>query len=571
MKVSDYIVRFLIEKEIAHVFGYPGGMVTHLMDALDRQKGLIHTHINYHEQACAFSACAYAQITHRPGVAFATSGPGATNLITGICNAYFDSIPTLFITGQVNTNELKDGLPVRQRGFQETDIVSMVAPVTKLAACVRRAADVPHMLQTAYDTALEGRPGPVLLDFPMDVQRTDIDEIPLFADAASADAASADAYGADAASAVWRALQDARRPCLLAGAGVHAAQAEDWLEKAVALWKIPVVSTMPAVDLLTRCGHMDYGFLGAYGQRTANFILAKADLVLSVGARLDVRQTGANRARFAPGARIIRVDIDRGELSYPLRDSETQLCMDARAFLQAMVALPPLPPKAAWLSVCDAIQSALADYDQRLPNRLIQCLSRSAGEGMVITTDVGQNQVWAAQSWERKRGQRILFSAGHGAMGYALPAAIGAYYAAKRPVICITGDGGLQMNIQELAFVARERLPITIVAFNNHSLGMIRHFQEMYFDSRFAMTVDGQGYAAPDFTAVALAYGISAQKARTPEDIEACMRRAQNAPFLMEIELSANTHTFPKLEFGKPNQDQEPPLERALYERLMSL
>lgn len=564
MKVTDYIARFLATKGMTEVFGYPGGMVTHLMDSLAHEPA-VHAHLNYHEQACAFAACAYAQIAHRPGMSFATSGPGATNLITGICNAYFDSIPVLFITGQVNTGELKIGYSVRQRGFQETDIVSIVAPVTKFAACVREAAEVPAMLQRAYDVAVEGRPGPVLVDIPMDVQRADISVVD--EDIGAAVVTSGDCMGA--AEAAMEALRAARRPCLLLGAGIHAAGAEAALGNLLEKWNLPVITTMPSVDLLPSQHPMNYGFLGAYGDRTANFIAAKSDLVLSIGARLDIRQTGVHRESFAPHARILRVDVDAGELSYCLHAEETQIPLDAGDFIKAMCTFHSMPPKLAWIAVCNEIREKLATRDDLLPNHILRAISQYI-DVPVVTTDVGQNQVWAAQSWDVRPGQRVLFSAGHGAMGYALPAAIGAYYACQKPVVCLCGDGGLQMNIQELAVLARDKLPIMVIVMNNHALGMIRQFQEMYFDARYTMTLEGYGYAAPDFCAVADGYGLKTLKISNLEDI-AGLPATWKEPYLVEVEIRNPTYVYPKLEFGKSNQDQEPLLDRETYDEIMEL
>lgn len=564
MKASDYIVEFLIRNGVTDAFGYPGGMVTHLMDSFARRRDELRVHVLYHEQACAFAACAYAQIRRSPGVAFATSGPGATNLLTGVCNAYFDSIPTVFLTGQVNTGEQRGELPVRQRGFQETDIVSIAASVTKMAVRVRDASELPGVLRRAFDTAVSGRPGPVLIDLPMDIQRADMEAVfPASAKIAEPDAS-------DAAKRVLSALNAARRPCLLLGNGVHAAGAEAALSAFLAKWSLPAVTTMPAVDLLPSGDARNFGFLGAYGARAANFILAKADLILSVGARLDIRQTGAHRAQFAPNAQIFRVDNDPGELAYPVHPQETPLCMSANAFLSSLASLPAVSPKPDWLAVCGEIRGALEGLDDALPNRLIRAASGLFSGAAAVAADVGQNQVWTAQSWLHAAGQRMLFSAGHGAMGYALPAAIGAHYASGAPTVCVAGDGGLQMNVQELAYLARENLPVSVVVLNNRSLGMIRHFQELYFDSRCAYTTEGEGYGAPDFAAVAQAYGVPACKITSLEALSACSPDPRG-PALFEILLPDDTRTLPKLEFGKPNQDQTPQLDRALYARLMAL
>lgn len=557
MKASDYIVEFLKQQSITDVFGYPGGMVTHLMDSLS--KSSVRSHVTYHEQGAAFAACGYAQTTGKVGVAYATSGPGATNLITGICNAYFDSIPTLFITGQVNTFESKGDLGVRQRGFQETDIVSIVAPVTKLAVRITDANKLRFHLEQAFHVAQEGRKGPVLLDIPMNILRADIDP------SSQEGFTPTSLIMENSFEELTDAVASASRPVILAGSGIKTAGAVELLNKVSSHLNIPVITTMLAVDITSD----SYGFIGAYGSRTANFIAAKSDLVISLGARLDVRQIGANRAGFAPEACIIRVEIDKDELGLKAHEDEIQINADVKDALEAMLGLAARPAT-KWNDICDQIRDELKDIDSRLPNKLVQKISSVIPEGAVITTDVGQNQVWVAQSFTVKNGQRIFFSGGHGAMGYSLPAAIGCALATGEEVYSFSGDGGIQMNIQELQTVAREKLPVKIILFNNSSLGMIRHFQEMYFDNNYVQTIPEGGYTVPDFKAVAEAYKIPYTCVTGEEDVGDGLFDVEGPQFV-EVKINEPTYVFPKLEFGKPNQDQEPLLDRKLYDYIMEL
>lgn len=571
MKVSDYIVEYLIGKGITDVFGYPGGMVTHLLDSLSRYQEQITAHVLYHEQAAAFAACGYAQASRKMGVAYATSGPGATNLITGICNAYFDSIPTLFITGQVNTFEGKDSLPLRQRGFQETDIVSMTAPVTKFAAKVTDAAKIRWYLDYAFCQATSGRKGPVLLDIPMDIFRAEVqpDELQGFAGREREPNLSED----EIFRIIKNGLDEARHPVLLVGNGIKTADAVNELNTLVPILGIPVVSTMIAVDAVSSAD-LNYGFIGAYGTRAANFITAKSDLLITLGARLDVRQVGADRENFAPDARIIRVDIDADELAYKVHSDEQQICADISSVIKVLdrvaVEVHGRERYQGWIRICNHIRNSLTHLDDRLPNERVKAVGEYIPENAVITTDVGQNQVWVAQSLKIKPEQRVFFSGGHGAMGYSLPAAIGCCLATQRPVYSFNGDGGIQMNIQELQTIVREKLPVKIILFNNSALGMIRHFQEMYFKDNFFQTVPSSGYTVPDFGAVSAAYGIDYHLIESATDINKKVFSA-DAPALIEIRLAEPTYVFPKLEFGRPNQDQEPLLERKLYEELMQL
>ncbi len=557
MKASDYIVEYLLRQNITDVFGYPGGMVTHLMDSLS--KFPIKSHVTYHEQGAAFAACGYAQTTGKVGVAYATSGPGATNLITGICNAYFDSIPTLFITGQVNTFEYKGELGVRQRGFQETDIVSIVSPVTKYAVRITDATKLKWYLDYAFYIAQEGRRGPVLLDIPMDIFRADIDP-------QSMEGFEAPVYNRDTSfDKLKEALSKASRPVILAGSGIKTSNAADKFNEVIRKHDIPVVTTMLAVDTAKD----SYGFIGAYGTRTANFIVAKSDLVISLGARLDVRQTGARRENFAPDAVIVRVEIDAGELSLRVHDDEIQIHADVNDVLDTLLEADTRD-LTGWNDVCRKIREELKDIDDRLPNKYVSRISELIPENSVITTDVGQNQVWVAQSFKVKDGQRIFFSGGHGAMGYSLPAAIGCALADGKAVYSFQGDGGIQMNIQELQTIARENLPVKIILFNNSALGMIRHFQEMYFEDNYVQTVPSGGYTVPDFGAIAAAYKIPYKCIGKVEDVDDSLFDAEGPQFV-EVRITEPTYVYPKLEYGKPNQDQEPLLDRKRYSYIMEL
>mgnify|MGYP002750588374 FL=1 len=571
MKVSDYIVEYLIDKGVTDAFGYPGGMVTHLMESFSKYSDRISAHVNYHEQASAFAACGYAQASGKIGVAYATSGPGATNLITGICDAFFDSIPTIFITGQVNTFESKGTYAIRQRGFQETDIVSMVAPVTKYAKYVEAAEKIKYYLDTAFAQATMGRMGPVLLDIPMNVFRAEIEPDKLYGADIATESCSSDTISS-IVEVLKKAIQESKRPCCLIGNGVKITKTQGNIVDFCHELKIPMITSMIAFDVVSD-DSLNYGFIGAYGDRTANFIVAKSDLVISIGSRLDVRQVGAKRENFAPNAKIIRFDVDKGELEYSVHQNEIKCCAGMQETLQALKIVKDECglDYSKWIEVCNEIRQKLGAVDQTTTGKIVATVSQKFPADVLITTDVGQNQVWVAQSMQLKKGQQVLFSGGHGAMGYSLPAAIGAYYVSKSPVICISGDGGMQMNIQELQYIARERLPIKIIVLNNDALGMIRHFQEMYFDGNYYQTKPSGGYNAPNFSKIAGAYGIRNIQINMEEIPDEIPELNDQDPFLMEILINEDTYVFPKLEFGKPNQDQEPLLNRKLYNELMNL
>ncbi len=566
IKFSDYIVETLITKGITDVFGYPGGMVTHLMDSFDKYSGKIKAHINYNEQGSAFCACAYASVSGLPGFAYSTSGPGVTNLLTGIANAYFDSVPAVFVSGQVNTFEQKGALRVRQRGFQEMNAAAIAQSVTKYSAAVNSPGEAAAELHKAFDIAVSGRPGPVLLDIAMDVSRAQIENT-------APPAAAAPRYdNQKAADAVISALSQAKRPLVIAGAGVRTAGAAAAFWEFVEKNSLPVVTSMISVDLLPSDSPLNFGFIGAYGHRSANILTEKADVVLALGTRLDLRQTGANRGAFAPKSRLVRVDIDEGELAFQVKPDEEGFAADLKELLPLLNAVKPAEARYEWLEAACAIRSKLRNADNQPANDIMRALSARIPDGRVITTDVGQNQVWAAQSFQVKPSQRVLFTGGHGAMGYSLPAAIGSYYASRKPVYCVSGDGGLMMNIQELQFIKREKLPVKILLFNNRSLGMIRHFQEMYFHSNYAQTLEEKGYSAPDFERLAGAFGLRYYKTNAAGETAGLEEALgdDDAAFI-EIALSDKTYVSPKLAFNKPLYDQEPPLDPETLDEIMRL
>lgn len=570
LKVSDYIVEFLISKGITHAFGYPGGSAATLVNSFYTFREKIAAHVTYHEQAAAFAACGYAQASGKPGVAYSIGGPGATNLITGIGHAYFDSIPLICLTGNVNTYESAKEMNVRQRAFQECEILPVVKPLTKYCAYVEKAEDIRYHLERAYDYAMEGRPGPVLLDIPMNISREQVD-VDILSGYIAEKRVRIDQSVA-LSKQLKQLLDNSARPLLIFGNGVKHPKTISRLEHAVNHLKIPYVTSMIAFDLLT--DHpLGYGFLGASGSRSANIIASKCDLIISIGSRLDIRQVGARREEFAPDAKIVRVDIDPGELEYKLHEDEISFCMDAEDALNTLISLSLSKDYSHWRDICETIREKTKGMDMRLPNILMQAVSEHVPAGSVITTDVGQNQVWTAQCFKLKENQKVLFSGGFGAMGHALPSAIGAYYGSGgKKVVAIAGDGGLQMNIQELQYIAREQIPIKVVVFNNHALGMIRHFQEVWFEGVYFQTKPEGGFSSPSFQRIAVAYGIDSIEIRSVEEISKCEPLMHsNRPALIEIQILEDTYEYPKLKFGSPNQDQEPLMDRKLFKELMEL
>lgn len=562
MKVSDYIAQYLKAQGIQEVFEVIGGMITHIIDSISKVEG-VKIFSMHHEQGAAFAAEGSARQSGVPGVALATSGPGATNLLTGIGSCYFDSVPAVFITGQVNRHEQKAHRDIRQLGFQETDIVSMAKPITKGAWLVQSAEELPGILQKAFELAISGRPGPVLIDIPLDVQRLDIQvggEIkrvhPLKTNSVCP------------SSEIASAIKNAKRPLILAGGGIRASGACHLFRQFVDLVQVPVVCSLMGVDAIESTHPLKVGLIGSYGNRWANTALANADFLLVVGSRLDVRQTGSETEAFTHGKTIYHVDCEAGEINNRVKgcisvlanldDFFKRLIEDASYFIASNF-------HGNWKFQIETWRNFWPDTDEIKnvvginPNVFCKKLSVASEAAEAFVTDVGQHQMWAAQSLVLNARQRFLTSGGMGAMGFSLPAAIGCAIACKKPVVVLAGDGGFQLNIQELQTVIRNRLPVKIVILNNHCHGMVRQFQQTYFEEKYHSTL--WGYSAPDFAKVAEAYGLESMTISDINDIDGALTRLwerEDEPFLLQVMIDTFANAYPKMAFGHPIDKMEP-------------
>ncbi|WDF54704.1 thiamine pyrophosphate-binding protein [Mucilaginibacter sp. KACC 22063] len=562
MKVSDYIAFFLEKKGIRNVFELSGGMITHLLDSIN-QKTKINIITMHHEQSASFAADAYGRVTGIPGVAMATSGPGATNLLTGIGSCYFDSSPAIFITGQVNRHEQKGERPIRQLGFQETDIVSMAKPITKASFLVTDPKDVPEIFEKAFQIAIEGRPGPVLIDLPMDVQRAQIE--PNEAPEVQEEKQIIDNH---ILQQLINDIQKASRPLILVGGGIRAARVQKALEKFVEKTQVPVINTLLALDIVTPEHPLHVGFIGSYGNRWANIAFGESDLLIVLGSRLDIRQTGADTA-FIENRKIYHVDCEPGEVNNRVKGCLgiiTKLPVFFEQFESAAVATKFNKPN-EWLNYIKQLKSKWPDTNELSPNginpnKLMHTLSSVSADASAYLADVGSHQMWAAQSLQLRKGQLFLTSGGMGAMGFALPASIGVSIATNNgAVVVIIGDGCMQLNIQELQTIVRNKLPVKIIVLNNRTLGMIRQFQDSYFESRYQSTY--WGYDTPDFEKVAIAYGIGAKTIKKEEEVEEALQWLWNVenhdkPLVLQVMIDPHTNTYPKIAFGKPITEMEP-------------
>lgn len=581
MKLTDYIVHFFNAQGIHHFFGYQGTMIAHFVDSIVKDKDA-HNHSCYNEQGAAFAACGYAQTTKHCACAYATSGPGAVNLLSGVADAYFDSLPVVFITGQLNTYEYSgiDGL--RQQGFQEIDIISMAKPITKYAVQIRNPEDILIELEKAYRIANSNRCGPVLLDLPMNIQRAEIEVTD--ASKTTIEDWSGQVFDYSGYIREIKALLNvSRRPLIMIGNGLTDAAAQDRILDFAHRVGIPVVTSILRRDILTPDDIINMGCIGGvYGHRYANMIAsAKADCILCLGISLCTKQIGVKVSQFAKNAKLIRVDIDAPNLQRNIHENgimEYKIHADANILVQqlldAEIDMNQLEDN--WLKICSEVKLSLQQIDDATPerytNKIIEKISPYTKDAEVIAVDVGQHMIWCYQSFRYHKNQKMLFSGGHGAMGYALPAAIGAYYATGKPVVCICGDGAMQMNIQELQWVVREKLPILIIVMNNNSLGMIRHLQRDYFENFYAGSSGGDQFTSCNFAKVAMAYGISAVRVDGIQfDASVLESIDYSQPNLVEIMLSEDTLAFPKTCLGESIYKQQPYAPEEIYEYLLKL
>ena len=566
MKASDYIAKFIELKGIKYVFELSGGMITHLLDSLN-QVTSIKIVTMHHEQSASFAADAYGRITGLPGVALATSGPGATNLLTGIASCYFDSSPAIFITGQVNLHEQKGNRSIRQLGFQETDIVSMAEPITKKCFKVTDVQDIPQILNDAFRIATEGRPGPILIDIPMNIQRENIDLLEIMLDDDILKHYSkVDLL--DKLNNLSSSISSSKKPLILLGRGIKSSFSETELKLFLQITKIPVVTTLLAIDALDSKNEQKIGFIGSYGNRWANIAFGECDLLIVLGSRLDIRQTGAD-TKFFEDRTIYHIDCEEGEVNNRIKNC-IPVISDVKEFLKQFNEKfegENFEKKTHWHTYIDSLKSKWPDISELNtsginPNVFMHQLSKASVSTKAYLADVGAHQMWAAQSIEISNKQLFLTSGGMGAMGFALPASIGACLAlGMSPVVTIIGDGCMQINIQELQTIVRNNLPIKIVVMNNQNLGMIRQFQDSYFESRYQST--WWGYSAPDFEKIAVAYGISSKTVVNElETVDALdwMWNEENElkPILLQVMIDPHTNTYPKIAFGKPITEMEP-------------
>ncbi|CFE09021.1 acetolactate synthase large subunit [Streptococcus pneumoniae] len=546
---SDLVLETLRDLGVDTIFGYPGGAVLPFYDAIYNFKGIRHI-LGRHEQGCLHEAEGYAKSTGKLGVAVVTSGPGATNAITGIADAMSDSVPLLVFTGQV----ARAG--IGKDAFQEADIVGITMPITKYNYQVRETADIPRIITEAVHIATTGRPGPVVIDLPKDISALETDFI--YSPEVNLPSYQPTLEPNDMQiKKILKQLSKAKKPVLLAGGGISYAEAATELNEFAERYQIPVVTSLLGQGTIATSHPLFLGMGGMHGSFAANIAMTEADFMISIGSRFDDRLTG-NPKTFAKNAKVAHIDIDPAEIG-KIISADIPVVGDAKKALQMLLAEPTVHNNTEkWIEKVTKDKNHVRSYDKKervvQPQAVIERIGELTNGDAIVVTDVGQHQMWTAQYYPYQNERQLVTSGGLGTMGFGIPAAIGAKIAnPDKEVVLFVGDGGFQMTNQELAILNIYKVPIKVVMLNNHSLGMVRQWQESFYEGRTSESVFD---TLPDFQLMAQAYGIKNYKFDNPEtlaqDLEVI---TEDVPMLIEVDISRKEQVLPMVPAGKSNHE----------------
>ncbi len=588
VKLSDFIASFISKKGVKSVFAISGGASLHLIHSIDA-----HPDINYicthHEQGAAMAADSFSRVSGNIGVAIATSGPGATNLITGICCSYYDSVPLLIFTGQVSTFRMAGKTGVRQIGFQETPISNITKEITKYSTTIQKADDIKYELEKAFYLAKQGRPGPVLIDIPDNLQREliDVDKLRTFKKTIENEKKlfpSSD----EQIQKIWCEIKKSKRPVVVAGWGIHLSKTENEFLEFINNYQLPVALTWGASDLIESENNLYIGTFGTHGMRHANFAVQNADLIISLGTRLDTKSTGSPITTFAREAKKIMIDIDPAELSkfdsfglsfdILVQDDLREFfkCFQSKQFI-----LDKEISNKSWFEKLNNWKQKFkeideyekkTDYSHIDPYIFFKKLSGEISCNTSLFIDTGCSIAWAMQSMNFKKGVRVFHDFNNTAMGWALPALIGGYFAdPKREQVCIAGDGSFMMTMQELATVLHHKINLKLLIINNSGYSMIKQTQDQWLGSNYVASSEEGGLSFPDYQKIAEAFNLKYIELSNSLDMDEKISRflLSTNPVLMNVKIPKTSRVKPQVKFGRPNEDMEPLLPRNVFMKNM--
>jgi acetolactate synthase-1/2/3 large subunit len=546
---ADLLIDLLINEGVDTLFGYPGGAVLPIYDAIYRARGNIKHVLFRHEQGSIHAAEGYARITGKPGVVIATSGPGATNLVTGITDAMMDSLPLVIFTGQVARGVIGTD------AFQEADVMAITTPITKHNYQVQDIADLPRMVKEAFHIASTGRPGPVLIDIPKDISAGELFEIPEEGTINLPGYQPTTKPNPLQIKKLAEAITKSKKPVILAGAGILHGKASAELTAFAEKHKIPVVTTLLGLGTFPANNPLSLGMGGMHGTYAANMAMYESDLLINIGARFDDRLTG-NLKHFAPNAKVAHIDIDPAEIGKNVPTNIPIVSDSKEALVELMNQTAESPENEEWLETLSKYQEEFPLWYKHDPNGmspqwLIEAIHKVTNGDAVVTTDVGQHQMWAAQYYNFEKPHRWVTSGGLGTMGFGFPAAIGAQMASPgSTVVAIVGDAGLQITLQELSIIYEQNLPVKIIIVNNGALGMVRQWQELLHGNRISESIL---QTQPDFVKLAEAYHIRGLKIESQEELITKLPEvfAYDGPVLMDCRVLQQEKVFPMIAPGK--------------------
>ena len=582
IKLSDYVANYIYEKNIKSVFAISGGASLHLIHSITDhpQLNCVCTH---HEQAAAIAADGYSRTTGNPAVAITTSGPGATNAITGICCSYYDSVPLIMITGQVSTFRMTGDTGVRQIGFQETPIVDIVKPVVKYSFQIKDPYEIKYQLNRAFDIATSGRPGPVLIDIPDNLQRELLNLEKLNKYKVYSKKEKVFSIKEGDFKKLFNYIRGAQRPIIIAGWGIHLSKTKDEFISFAESLGIPIALTWGASDIIPSSHPLNVGTFGTHGKRYANFAVQNSDLIISLGSRLDTKSTGSPVNTFAREAKKIVLDIDINELSkfsnFGLNIDQL-IHSDLKEFFESLITYKEnlsdlFRDYSEWKTKIKQWKNEFNDFDKiekmddgLNPYIFIKDLSFHSSENTKFFIDTGCSIAWMMQKFQVKRYQRLFHDFNNTAMGWALPASIGSYFADnKSNIISIIGDGSFMMSIQELATIKHHKIPLKIFIINNKGYSMIKQTQEQWLDSKYYASSFEGGLSFPDYCSIAKAFDLDYfeidNNANCFQEISKIINNEK--PVLCNVIISSSARVVPQVKFGKPNEDMEPLLPRDVF------